>query len=74
MQESSPIVLSGCRKLELHINLAVRGLGLGGGKVAACVAPSGSRCRLFCLLTTRLVPVFCCMVGCFIYRKTVITQ
>lgn len=74
MQKSSPIVISSYRKFELRINSAVRGTGFGGGKVAASVALSGSRSRSSGLLTTSLVLIFCCMVGCLLCRKAVITQ
>lgn len=74
MQKSSPIVISSYRKFELRINSAVLGVGFGGGKVAASVVPSGSRSRSSSLLTTSLVPIFCCMVGCLLFRKAVIRQ
>ena len=74
MRQSSPIVISSDRKFEFRINSAVLGAGFGGGKVAVSVAPSGSRSRSSGLLTTSLVPIFCCMVGCLLFRKALITQ
>ena len=74
MQKNSPIVISSYRKFELRINSAVRGTGFAGGKVAVSVAPSGFRFRSSGLLMTSLVPIFCCMVGCFLFRKAIITE